>query len=326
MAELPGYSIAVILPCYNEEASIAETVQGFQQALPDAVIWVFDNNSSDKTVEVARAAGAQIGYEERPGKGNVIRRMFSDVEADIYVMADGDATYDPKAAPEMVRHLTERNLDMVNGARVTEEVAAYRSGHRLGNVVLTGLVQRLFSRRFTDMLSGYRVMSRRFVKSFPAVSRGFEIETELTVHALQLRMPVGEVPTQYKSRPEGSSSKLSTWADGFRILRMIAFLVKEEKPLPFFLTVAAVVMTPSFVQFVSVLREFLVTGEVARFPTLFVALSGFVIAAMAIVSALILDTVSRGRREARHLAYLRFPGPRAKQTSALPSDSKETAL
>ena len=323
MNDQPHLRVAVILPCFNEEASIAETVAGFRAALPEAEIWVFDNNSTDRTIERSVAAGAMIGHEVRAGKGNVIRRMFADVEADVYVMADGDATYDPASAPGMIEALISGNLDMVNGARVTDQSAAYRSGHRFGNLVLTSLVQRLFSRRFSDMLSGYRVLSRRFVKSFPAVSRGFEIETELTVHALQLRMPVKEIETPYRARPEGSTSKLSTWADGFRILKMIAFLVKEEKPLPFFMSIAVGVAIPSLVQFISVFREFLITSEVARFPTLFVALSGFVIAAMATVSALILDTVSRGRREARHLAYLQLPGPRSTQ-KAIVSGSKET--
>lgn len=311
--------VAVILPCYNEAAEIGQTVQAFKTALPQAQVYVFDNGSTDNTVEVARAAGAIVGHEAQAGKGNVIRRMFSDVEADVYVMADGDNTYDASAAPDMVARLVSGNLDMVNGARLSNEQAAYRAGHRLGNHLLTGLVQWLFSRRFGDMLSGYRVFSRRFVKSFPAVSRGFEIETELTVHALQLRMPVDEIPTRYTARSSGSSSKLSTYTDGFRILRMIAFLVKEEKPLPFFLAVAAFVFLPSLVKFISVFTEFLETGLVERFPTLFVSLSGFVIAAMAVVSALILDTVARGRREARHLAYLRYPG-----VGSLVSGSEET--
>ncbi len=302
--------IAVLLPCYNEEAAIADTVAGFRAALPAARIYVFDNNSSDRTAEVARAAGAEVRFEPRPGKGNVIRRMFADIEADIYVLADGDATYEAAAAPALIARLVEGQLDMVSGARVSDETEAYRRGHRLGNRVLTGLVQRLFARSFNDMLTGYRVFSRRFVKSFPAISQGFEIETELTVHALQLRMPTEEMPTAYAARPENSVSKLSTWADGFRILKMIGFLVKEEKPLQFFLGIALIAFLPSLVVFLSVFREFLMTGEVARFPSLFVALSGFVIAALAVTCALILDTVSRGRREARHLRYLQIPGPK----------------
>lgn len=320
--------VAVILPCFNEEAEIAQTVQAFAAALPEAQIYVFDNGSTDRTIEIAREAGAIIGHETQPGKGNVIRRMFSDVEADIYVMADGDNTYDASAAPAMVSRLISGNLDMVNGARMSDEIHAYRAGHRFGNRMLTGLVQSLFSRRFGDMLSGYRVFSRRFVKSFPAVSRGFEIETELTVHALQLRMPVDEMPSKYAARSAGSSSKLSTYSDGFRILRMIAFLVKEERPLAFFLTVSGIVFLPSVIQFISVFTEFLETGLVERFPTLFVSLSGFVIAALAVVSALILDTVARGRREARHLAYLRYPGVSASLNGLAKNghlDSSETS-
>ncbi len=302
--------IVVLLPCYNEEAAIADTVAVFRAALTAARIYVFDNNSSDRTAEVARAAGAEVRFEPRPGKGNVIRRMFADIEADIYVLADGDATYDASAAPALIARLVDAQLDMVSGARISDETEAYRRGHRLGNRVLTGLVQRLFARSFNDMLTGYRVFSRRFVKSFPAISQGFEIETELTVHALQLRMPTEEMPTAYAARPENSVSKLSTWSDGFRILKMIGFLVKEEKPLQLFLGIALIAFLPSLAVFLSVFREFLATGEVARFPSLFVALSGFVIAALAVTCALILDTVSRGRREARHLRYLQFPGPK----------------
>lgn len=303
------FEIAVIIPCYNEEVAIARTVDGFRKALPGARIYVFDNNSTDATAERAAAAGAVLGHEARPGKGNVIRRMFADVDADIYVLADGDATYDAGAAPEMVARLIDGRLDMVSGAREAAGGAAFRAGHRLGNRILTGLVQKLFSRSFEDMLTGYRVFSRRFVKSFPAISQGFEVETELTVHALQLRMPTDEIRTAYAARPEHSVSKLSTWADGFRILKMIGFLVKEEKPLQFFFGIALIAFLPSLAVFVSVFREFLATGEVARFPSLFVALSGFVIAALSIVCALILDTVSRGRREARHLRYLQYRAP-----------------
>jgi hypothetical protein len=246
----------------------------------------------------------------------VVRRMFSDVEADVYVMADGDATYDASAAPAMVRRLIAQNLDMVNGARRHSEEAAYRRGHQFGNWMLTGLVQLFFSRRFDDMLSGYRVFSRRYVKSFPAMSKGFEIETELTVHALELRMPTAETVTEYRARPENSSSKLSTYRDGFRILRMIGFLVKEEKPLQFFSAMAGIVVLPSLGVFLSVLAEYFQTGLVARFPSLFVALAGFVIAALSLVCALILDTISRGRRETRRLRYLDLPAPGARLAAA----------
>lgn len=259
----------------------------------------------------AAEAGAIVRSEGYQGKGNVVRRMFADVEADIYVMADGDATYDAAAAPAMVRRLIADNLDMVNGARRHSDAAAYRAGHRFGNRLLTGLVRQVFSRRFEDMLSGYRVFSRRYVKSFPAMSRGFEIETELTVHALELRMPTAEVETDYRARPENSASKLSTYRDGFRILRMIGFLVKEEKPLMFFSWLAALVFFPSLAVFLSILSDFFATGAVARFPSLFVALSGFVISALSLVCALILDTISRGRRETRRLRYLALPAPGA---------------
>ena len=202
--------IAVLLPCYNEEAAIAQTVEGFRAALPGARIYVYDNNSSDRTKEVAAAAGAIVRTERMQGKGNVVRRMFADIEADVYVMADGDATYEAGAAPELVRRLVDEQLDMVVGARKSEVEEAYRRGHRFGNAMLTGILARLFGRTFSDILSGYRVFSRRFVKSFPALARGFETETEISVHALELAMPVAEVVTAYGARPEGSESKLST--------------------------------------------------------------------------------------------------------------------
>lgn len=313
-----SFEIAVILPCYNEEAAIGQTIQEFQKALPSAKIYVFDNNSTDSTAKVAEGAGAIVRQEYYQGKGNVVRRMFADVEADIYIMADGDATYDAAAAPKMVQRLISDNLDMVNGARQHTDAEAYRSGHRFGNWMLTKLVQLAFSRQFEDMLSGYRVFSRRYVKSFPAKSGGFEIETELTVHALELRMPTAEVMTEYKTRPENSTSKLSTYADGFRILRMIGFLVKEEKPLQVFSTLALVIAVPSAIIFASVLGEFFDTGKVARFPSLFVALSGFIISGGSMMCALILDTISRGRRESRHMRYLQFPSP---DQSALGDDT-----
>jgi len=304
------YRIAIILPCYNEEVAIGDTVTEFRKALPGARVFVFDNNSTDATADIARSAGAHVYSEDYQGKGNVVRRMFSDVEADIYVMADGDRTYDASAADQMVRHLITNNLDMVNGARQHSDDMAYRPGHRFGNRMLTNLVQLCFGKRFDDLLSGYRVFSRRFVKSFPAMSRGFEIETELTVHALQLRMPTDEIKTAYRARPENSSSKLSTYSDGLRILKMIGFLLKEEKPLTFFSLLALAVFLPSLAVFLSVLNEFFETGEVARFPSLFVSVSGFLISSLSLVCALILDTVARGRRESRRLAYLQYPAPR----------------
>jgi glycosyltransferase involved in cell wall biosynthesis len=319
---LGDLEIAVILPCFNEEVTIAQTVTDFRAALPRARIYVFDNNSSDATAARAAESGAIVFCEDYRGKGNVVRRMFADVEADVYVMADGDATYDAAAAPAMVRRLVTENLDMVNGARRHTDATAYRRGHRFGNWMLTRLAQVFFNRRFEDMLSGYRVLSRRFVKSFPAISRGFEVETELTVHALQLRMPTAEVMTDYRPRPENSRSKLSTYRDGFRILRMIGFLVKEEKPMQFFSAVAAIVFLPSLAVFLSVLAEYLETGLVARFPSLFVSLSGFVISALSLLCALILDSVSRGRRETRWLRYIELPAPGAK----LDAKSKPHAL
>lgn len=308
---LDQFEIAVILPCYNEEVAIGRTVEDFRAALPMARIYVFDNASTDRTAEVARAAGAIVEREPRAGKGNVVRRMFADVNADIYVLADGDATYDAASAPEMIRRLVDGKLDMVAGARVSGETGAYRRGHRLGNRLLTGLVHRLFSRRFDDMLTGYRVFSRRFVKSFPAASQGFEIETELTVHALYMRLPAEEVQTRYVSRPEDSHSKLSTYADGWRILRMIGFLLKEEKPMQFFSLLALAAFLPSAFVFGSVFLEFMETGLVARFPSLIVAVAGMILSMMSLVCGVILDTVARGRREARYMSYLQHDALRA---------------
>ena len=262
--------VAVLIPCYNEVATIGNVVRDFRAALPGASVFVYDNNSSDDTRGAALAAGAIVRTERHQGKGNVVRRMFSDVEADVYVMVDGDDTYDASAAPALIQHLLDESLDMVNGRRITEEVSAYRSGHRLGNRMLTGLVCWFFGEQFKDMLSGFRVFSRRFVKSFPALSQGFEIETELTVHALNLRMPVGEVDTVYRSRPEGSVSKLNTYRDGIRILKTIMILVKEEMPLQFFSCVGAVLGLISLALGIPVVDEFLQTGLVPRLPMVLV--------------------------------------------------------
>lgn len=296
--------VAVLIPCYNEVATIGNVVRDFRAALPGASVFVYDNNSSDDTRGAALAAGAIVRTERHQGKGNVVRRMFSDVEADVYVMVDGDDTYDASAAPALIRHLLDESLDMVNGRRITEEVSAYRSGHRLGNRMLTGLVCWFFGEQFKDMLSGFRVFSRRFVKSFPALSQGFEIETELTVHALNLRMPVGEVDTVYRSRPEGSVSKLNTYRDGIRILKTIMILVKEEMPLQFFSCVGAVLALISLALGIPVVEEFLQTGLVPRLPTAVLAVSIMILGFLSFASGLILDTVSLGRRELKRLQYL----------------------
>jgi len=302
-------SIAVILPCYNEEAAIGATVAGFRAALPDARIYVFDNNSRDRTAEVARAAGAIVRTERMQGKGHVVRRMFSDVEADVFVMADGDATYDPADAPTMIRMLIDERLDMVVGARQSEVDAAYRRGHRLGNRMLTDILARLFGRTFSDILSGYRVFSRRFVKSFPVLSSGFEIETEISIHALELQMPVGEIVSRYGARPEGSASKLSTYRDGWRILRTILTLFRIEKPVIFFGTIGAVLALGAIILAVPLIVTFLQTGLVPRFPTAMLVTGMMILAVLNWFCGLILATVVRGRLEVRRLAYLGFAAP-----------------
>jgi glycosyltransferase involved in cell wall biosynthesis len=309
--------VAVLVPCYNEQAAVPAVISAFRAALPGAAIHVYDNNSTDGTVAAARAAGAVVRTERLQGKGNVIRRMFADIEADAYVLVDGDDTYDAATAPGMVAMLLRDRLDMVNGARVSDAQAAYRRGHRLGNAVLTGLVARIFGDRVSDMLSGYRVFSRRFVKSFPALSGGFETETEFTIHALELRMPVGEVPTPYKERPAGSASKLRTYSDGFRILRTIVLLVKEERPLPFFAAIAAVLLLAAVVLFVPVLAEFLRTGLVPRLPTAVLATGLVLLSSLSLTCGLILDSVTRGRKELKRLAYLAIPAyqPEAGQSA-----------
>jgi len=301
--------IAVLLPCYNEEAAIAQTVAGFRAALPGAAIYVYDNNSKDRTIEVARAAGAIVRSERMQGKGNVVRRMFADVDADVYVMADGDATYDAEAAPQLVRRLIDEQLDMVVGSRLTQQDAAYRRGHVMGNKLLTGMLAKLFGRSFTDILSGYRVFSRRFVKSFPVLSGGFEIETEISVHALELRMPVGEVETRYFARPEGSASKLSTYSDGFRILNTIVTLYRIERPLLFFGAIGGLLALLALALGIPLAITYYHTHLVPRLPTAIMATGLIILAALCFFAGLILDTVVRGRREVRRLAYLGHPAP-----------------
>lgn len=301
--------VAVLLPCYNEEAAIAQTIEGFRKVLPDAAIYVYDNNSRDRTIEVARAAGAVVRTERMQGKGNVVRRMFADIEADIYVMADGDATYDPASAPAMVARVAEEGLDMIVGTRVHEAAEAYRRGHVLGNRMMTGILASLFGRSFTDIFSGYRVFSRRFVKSFPVLSSGFEIETEISVHALELKMPVGEVETRYFARLEGSESKLNTYRDGWRILKTIAVLYRIERPMLFFGWIAAVLAAIAVGLSIPLGLTWFQTGLVPRFPTAILATGLMLLAALNLFTGLILDTVVRGRREVRRLAYLAQPGP-----------------
>ncbi len=301
--------IAVLLPCYNEETAIAQTIAGFRASLPDAAIYVYDNNSTDRTRDVAAAAGAVVRTERMQGKGHVVRRMFADVEADVYVMADGDATYDAAAAPELVRCLVEEQLDMVVGARKSEVEQAYRRGHRFGNRLLTGMLARIFGRTFTDILSGYRVFSRRFVKSFPALARGFETETEISVHALELAVPVAEIVTAYAARPEGSESKLSTWRDGWRILSTILHLFRIERPVLFYGGIGVALAALAIVLAIPLAITFAQTGLVPRFPTAILVTGLMILASMSFAVGLILDTVVRGRREVRRLHYLSLPAP-----------------
>ena len=300
-------SVAVLIPCYNEEAAIERVVRDFRAALPAARICVFDNNSKDRTIEVARAAGAEIWREPRQGKGNVVRRMFAEIEADVYLMVDGDATYDAPSAPKLIGKLVDERLDMVVGRRVTTERDAYRAGHQFGNRLLTGAVARIFGRLLTDILSGYRVFSRRFVKSFPAMAMGFEIETELTIHSLQLRLPVAEVDTPYYARPEGSTSKLSTWRDGLRILATIVRLFVLEKPFQFFALLALLLAAAATALFVPVLMEYFATGLVLKFPSLIVAVGGYVMALVSLIMGTLLYTTSVARLEMKRFRYLDTP-------------------
>lgn len=302
-----GLQIAVLIPCFNEEQCIAGVVGDFQRAMPSATVYVYDNNSTDRTVEEALKVGAVVQREVRQGKGNVVRRMFADIEADVFVLVDGDGTYAAANAPALVDRLLEDGLDMVNAAREEQSAGAYRKGHRFGNWLLTEIVMRIFGRQLSDMLSGYRVLSRRFVKSFPALSAGFEIETELTVHALELRMPIAEVKTPYRERPPGSVSKLRTYRDGFRILRTIAALVKEERPLAFFGISFASLAVLSLVFGAPVVTTYLETGLVPRLPTAVLSMGLMLLAFLALACGLVLDTVTHGRRELRRLHYLQVP-------------------
>ncbi len=309
-AAAQGLEIAVLIPCYNEQASIGKVVADFRTSLPDAAIYVYDNNSTDDTAAVAAAAGAIVRHAPLRGKGNVVQRMFADVEADVYILVDGDDTYDAASAPHLIERLLAEQLDMVNAARETSVSAAYRPGHRFGNALLTGIVAAIFGSPVRDMLSGYRVLSRRFVKSFPAFAHGFEIETEMTVHALELRMPIAEVKTPYKERPEGSNSKLRTFRDGFRILNTILSLIKEERPVVFFATVFAVLAATAIVLAVPIVVTFVQTGLVPRLPTAILATGMMLLAFLSLACGLILDTVTRGRQEMKRLHYLGIPRTR----------------
>jgi glycosyltransferase involved in cell wall biosynthesis len=301
--------IAVLVPCYNEEAAIEKVVRDFRAALPAAEIYVYDNNSKDQTAARAMAAGAVVRQEAKQGKGSVVRRMFADVEADIYVLVDGDDTYDATVAPMLVRALVAQGLDVVSGRRIAVAEAAYRAGHVLGNRLLTGLTAAMFRVKLADLLTGYRILSRRFVKSFPFTAEGFGIETELTVHAVRLLMPMEEIDTRYKERPAGSASKLNTYRDGLRILFTIIALVREERPLLFFSALSVLLGLFSLLFGTPVVLEYLKTGLVPRLPTAVLATGLMLLAFLALVSGLILDTVTRGRWELKRLAYLAIPGP-----------------
>lgn len=302
-------SIAVVLPCYNEEAAIGAVLEEFAQALPEARVYVFDNNSTDGTAATARAAGAPVIHVGHKGKGNVVRRMFADVDADVYVMVDGDATYDVSDIRRHIDRLLENRLDMLVGCRRDDgsNEATYRRGHRWGNVALTRFVGWLFGGAFSDMLSGYRVFSRRYVKSFPAAARGFEIETELTVHALELRMPIAEADIHYRARPEGSASKLSTYRDGWRILKTISRLFISERPLTFFSGVGALLALLSVLISIPVFLTYFQTGLVPRFPTAILSVGLMLSAMLSLVCGVVLHTVTIGRQEAKRFAYLATP-------------------
>jgi len=304
---LSSPQIAVLVPCFNEEAAVATVVADFRKALPQAAVYVYDNNSRDRTATVAREAGAVVRAERRQGKGHVVRRMFADIDADIYVLVDGDATYDAASAPRMIEMIATERLDMVVGLRVDQNKAAYRIGHRTGNLLLTRFLADVFGQSFKDILSGYRVFSRRFVKSFPILSGGFEIETELSVHALELALPVAEIETPYYARPEGSFSKLNTWRDGLRILGTMLKLYRSEKPLRFFTAVGLSLALVSVGLAIPIFITYLEQGIVPRLPTAVLSTGLMIVAILSMSSGLVLDTVTRGRREMKLLAYLSQP-------------------
>lgn len=302
-------SIAVLLPCHNEAATIATVVQGFRQALPGARIYVYDNNSTDGTADIARAEGAIVRHETRQGKGHVVRRMLADIDADVYVMADGDATYDASAAGHMVDKLVSGNYDMIVGTRVASADDAFRRGHRFGNRLFNRIVSRLFGPDFTDILSGYRVLSRRFTKSFPASSPGFEIETEFSIHAIDLRLPTAEVPLHYAERPANSASKLKTYRDGTRILLKIVSIYRLLRPMGFYGAVSGILFAAGLSLGAPVIAEYLSTGLVPRFPTAILAASLIQVGVVSLACGIIIDAVSSARREMRQIRYLDLSAP-----------------
>lgn len=296
-------TVAVLVPCKNEALTIRNVVEGFRRSLPGCTVYVYDNNSTDDTAKLAREAGAVVGRETRPGKGNVVRRMFSEIDADIYIMVDGDDTYDASQAPVLVDRLLTEEADMVVGARIGATEKHQRAGHAFGNRMFNVLYSKLFGREFSDIFSGYRAFSRRFVKSFPAVSAGFEIETELSVHASQLRLPVAEVPLPYKDRPEGSHSKLSTFRDGARILKTIIVLLKEYRPLSFFGGIGAAGIALAFLIMIPVFVEYAQTGLVERFPTAILATGVVIVSMLSITAGVVLDSIRRMRAEIKRMFY-----------------------
>lgn len=300
---------AVLIPCFNEEESIAKVVTDFRQTLPDAAIYVYDNNSTDRTSDLARRAGAIVRTERAQGKGNVVRRMFSDIEADIYVIVDGDGTYDAASAQALINALITEHMDMVIGTRLHSSKDLFRRGHRFGNKLLTRTVGFLFGKKIIDMLSGYRAMTRRFVKSFPALSRGFETETELTIHALSMKVPILEIETPYYERYGGTASKLSTYKDGLRILKMIIYFFKEIRPALFFTLIFAILVLFSIGFGIPLLIEYIKTGLVPRLPTAVLSASLMLLAFLSLTCGIILDSVKGGRWEAKRLAYLAQPSP-----------------
>ncbi|GAB3753923.1 glycosyltransferase [Lysobacter olei] len=302
--------VAILVPCFNEAVTIGRVIAEFRHTLPQAEIFVGDNNSTDDTAQLAHESGARVSRVVLQGKGNVVRRQFADIEADVYVLVDGDATYSAACAPKLVQAVLQGS-DMVVGIRQANQDNAYRPGHAWGNRALTGFLSWLFGRPCRDILSGYRAFSRRYVKSFPAEASGFEIETELTVHALELRVPVAEVTTPYGERPEGSASKLNTWRDGFRILRTMLKLFSTERPIAFYGSVAGLLATSSVALGIPLLLTYLQTGLVPRIPTAILAASLMTLSVLSLLAGIILHAVAKGRREIKALAYLRVPSPTA---------------